>query len=273
MRPYVYVLSFGMALAASSLTRGNVLFSWDSVNFALGVEHIDVTAHRPHPPGYIALIAAARFLQFGSDVPTALLRVTALAAALNAVVLWEFVLGATKSQRAAWVAWSVVISSPLCWFYASTAEVYGLELLSSLLCGAAAVACLRHRSSTWPALGLGVSFGMSILVKPTVSVLMMPLWVYVCGQLSGSARQRVVLSGLGGMAIGAAALAAVIPVHQLVSLTLDQLGGTLAGDARFDPFHRVEPSAEGCSRTLCALLWAWEEVSHAPGDAATTAMS
>ena len=33
--------------------RSRHLFSWDSANYAFAVERIDISAHRPHPPGYL----------------------------------------------------------------------------------------------------------------------------------------------------------------------------------------------------------------------------
>ena len=36
--------------------RSRALFSWDSANYALALERIDIGAHRPHPPGYLAYV-------------------------------------------------------------------------------------------------------------------------------------------------------------------------------------------------------------------------
>src|SRR5215208_6273390 len=32
-------------------TRTDFLFSWDAVNFALAMDHWDLSLHQPHPPG------------------------------------------------------------------------------------------------------------------------------------------------------------------------------------------------------------------------------
>ena len=42
--------------------RSHALYSWDSANFALAMADIDIAAHRPHPPGYIGYVLAARAL-------------------------------------------------------------------------------------------------------------------------------------------------------------------------------------------------------------------
>jgi hypothetical protein len=55
----------------------------DSVNFALGVRHFDVAAHRPHPPGYPVYIAAGKIavgaLDLVSDAPESAIDARALA--------------------------------------------------------------------------------------------------------------------------------------------------------------------------------------------------
>src|SRR3954464_108685 len=55
-----------IALIAIVITRwifrSHALFSWDSANFALGMIHIDIGAHRPHPYGYLGYVLVARGL-------------------------------------------------------------------------------------------------------------------------------------------------------------------------------------------------------------------
>src|SRR5262249_57393179 len=58
-------LIVGLALALATVisrvpARAHLLPTWDAVQFALALERYDIVAHRPHPPGYILYIAAAR---------------------------------------------------------------------------------------------------------------------------------------------------------------------------------------------------------------------
>lgn len=54
----------------------------DSINFALGVRHFDVSQHQPHPPGYPVFIAIAKLVHAaGAEPTTALALVSAVAAA------------------------------------------------------------------------------------------------------------------------------------------------------------------------------------------------
>ncbi len=237
MRRWVYLLSALVAVVAFGLTASDSLYSWDSVNFALGVERFDVSAHRPHPPGYLALVWCARLLSVAMPVPRALLLVSAVAAALSCVVIWEVARLTTRSEGGALLAWSVVVSSPLLWFYASTAEIYAFELLASVACGAACVAFLLRDSSVAAAVAMGGAFGAAVLVKPSAAVLMLPLWLYAVTRSRGTARSWAVGAVVVGLGIGGAVLVSVVPLRELVGSTTGQLAGTVQADARFDPFH------------------------------------
>ena len=59
-------LAVSAAAAVTILTRlpfrSEFLFSWDSANYALAMSRIDIVAHRPHPPGYLGYVFAARLI-------------------------------------------------------------------------------------------------------------------------------------------------------------------------------------------------------------------
>ena len=40
------------ALIVYVATQSQSLDDWDSVQFAMGIEHYDIRLHHPHPPGY-----------------------------------------------------------------------------------------------------------------------------------------------------------------------------------------------------------------------------
>jgi len=50
------------AIAMRVPFRSHYLHSWDSANYALAMERIDIATHRPHPPGYVGYVMAARGL-------------------------------------------------------------------------------------------------------------------------------------------------------------------------------------------------------------------
>src|SRR6478672_1098379 len=74
--------------------RSHALFSWDSANFAMALDRIDIAMHRPHPPGYLGYVLVARVLRrVFPDANTALVVwnwiATALAALTTAAIAFE----------------------------------------------------------------------------------------------------------------------------------------------------------------------------------------
>src|SRR5215470_6783477 len=60
--------AIGLGLAAATVLsripfRAHLLPTWDAVQFALALDHYDIAAHQPHPPGYILYVAAARLVR------------------------------------------------------------------------------------------------------------------------------------------------------------------------------------------------------------------
>jgi hypothetical protein len=66
------------------------LEEWDTANYALGVEQLDLSRHQPHAPGYILLIWAARAVKplVGQDPIRALSLLAALSGALTVPLLY-----------------------------------------------------------------------------------------------------------------------------------------------------------------------------------------
>jgi hypothetical protein len=86
----------GIGLVAATVIsrwpfRSRFLFSWDSANFALGIARIDIAQHRPHPPGYLGYVLAARALNAVlHDANTAMVLWNIAATALAALVIGRF---------------------------------------------------------------------------------------------------------------------------------------------------------------------------------------
>src|SRR5438094_7168570 len=71
--------------------RSHFLFSWDSANFALALDKIDIAMHRPHPPGYLGYVFAGRLLQHVfPDANTALVAWNLIATTVAAFVTAAF---------------------------------------------------------------------------------------------------------------------------------------------------------------------------------------
>jgi hypothetical protein len=48
---------------------GEVLYHWDSLNFAFSLERFDVAASQPHVPGYLLYVGLIRLVNLAFDNP------------------------------------------------------------------------------------------------------------------------------------------------------------------------------------------------------------
>src|SRR5687767_5428741 len=52
--------------------QSNILHHWDSINFALALDHFDLYMHRPHPPGmFVFYILLGRLINWALQDPNA----------------------------------------------------------------------------------------------------------------------------------------------------------------------------------------------------------
>ncbi len=95
----------------------------DSINFALGVRHYDISQHQPHPPGYPLFIGGAKLLHAAglSEVHAlSLLGVLAGGFALLACMrLFAAMADEQGDSPFIWLAVLVVAASPVFWFTAA----------------------------------------------------------------------------------------------------------------------------------------------------------
>jgi hypothetical protein len=154
--------------------RSRFLYHWDSVNFALGLEHFDIYQHQPHPPGYFLYVMTGRLVRLlVGDANASLVWMSVLAAGLTAAA--TFWLGRSLwNRRAGIVASLLFLTSPLFWFHGEVALSYMVEALFVVL---VALLCYGHLKGTdervWlSALVLGVAGGF----RPNTMVFLLPLW-------------------------------------------------------------------------------------------------
>jgi len=155
--------------------RSSVLLHWDSVNFALALEHYDVRMHQPHPPGYFLYVMMGRAVQFLiSDGNAALVWLSLVASALGVVAL--YVLGAEMfDQRVGIISAALTLTSPLVWFHGEVALSYAVEFTLVTILATLGYRQLQgeRRWWLWTALLLGVVGG----VRQNTLVLLLPLWL------------------------------------------------------------------------------------------------
>jgi hypothetical protein len=184
--------------------RSHWLFSWDSANYALALARIDIGAHRPHPPGYLGYVLAARGLNtFLHDPNLSLVLWNVVATLLSALVLAAFARQSADREKsgigAELAPVAILLFSPLLWFYGEVAEIYPSELLVSLLVAYTAwrAVCGHDRAIYW----CTVALAAAVAFKVTAAILMLPVVGYAWTRVPTTARRRSIV--LLGTLVGA----------------------------------------------------------------------
>lgn len=107
--------------------RSQILYHWDSVNFAFAMREFDVAKEQPHPPGYILYVWLCRGvdLLFG-DAQTTMVWISVVASAL-AVVAFFCLARSMYDRRTGLIAALFLKTSPLFWFYGEIALPHALD--------------------------------------------------------------------------------------------------------------------------------------------------
>lgn len=202
------------ALVVLALTvwpvRSRHLFSWDSANYAFAVERIDISLHRPHPPGYLGYVFAARALRhLTRDVNAAFVMWNLIALATAATLTASLAASAGLSTAAAWAAAVLVVTSPLVWFYTSVAEIYVSELLWATAAGSWAYAAVKGRPTAF--FWCTASLACAALFKMSTMVLMLPVAAYAWHRLAPPARVYSALFLVGLLSVVAAVFISIQP--------------------------------------------------------------
>lgn len=219
--------------------RSHALYSWDSANFALALQEIDIAAHQPHPPGYLGYVWAGRAIAAtGADANLALVIWNIIATIVALLVLLRFTrelaAESADASRAMVIAGLIFCSSPLLWFYGTVAEIYPSELLVTVLIAFTAWRAIRGipRAMSWCA----GAVTLALLFKVSAAVLMSPLVLYAWSRVHARDRRHSALMLLAGAAAAGAAFLVLQPDlptvvwHQLASATSETR--LIDGDAR-----------------------------------------
>ncbi len=161
------ILLFGTALLLYLSFQSISLDDFDSVSFALALDHFDIALQQPHPPGFPVYVVAGRVVRlFIGDPRAALTFLSAISGAAAVLALsW---LGMEVGQpRAGLIAALWLMLLPVFWLTSTMAlsDVPGLVLV--LL----AVMCLwkGRRAGRWLAVG-SVLAGLALGLRPQNAV-------------------------------------------------------------------------------------------------------
>ena len=106
-----------------------ILYHWDSVNFAYAMREFSVAKEQPQPPGYIVYVWLCRLVDaVAHDAQTTMVSISIVASALAVVALF----GLGRSMFGRWIgviAALFLATSPLFWFYGEIALPHTLDAL------------------------------------------------------------------------------------------------------------------------------------------------
>ncbi len=118
---------FLVVLFSRVLFKSQVLYHWDSVNFAYAITEFDMAKEQPHAPGYIGYVWLTRLVDmFFHNAQNTMVTISIISSGLSVVAL--FFLGQAMFSRAAgFIAALFLASSPLFWFYGEIALPHTLD--------------------------------------------------------------------------------------------------------------------------------------------------
>ncbi len=173
-------LLIGLGIVSRLPFQSTILHHWDSVNFALALEHFDVRLHQPHPPGtFLVYILVGRLFNLFLHNPNAsLVWVSIIATGLAMAAI--FILGTIWFDRRTGLATALlIVTSPLVWFHGEVALSYQLEFLWVLMI---ILACCKVPAGATKALyASALLLGLSGGIRPNTPFFLFPLWFTAVG--------------------------------------------------------------------------------------------
>ena len=120
---------FALTILSRMPFQSQILYHWDSVNFATAMREFSVAKEQPQPPGYIVYVWLCRLVDVvARDAQTTMVSISIAASALAVVAL--FYLGRSMyDRRVGLIAALLLGTSPLFWFYGEIALPHTLDAL------------------------------------------------------------------------------------------------------------------------------------------------
>ena len=132
-----------------------ILYHWDSVNFAYAMREFDVAKGQPQPPGYIVYVWLCRAVDLlFNDAQKTMVWISIVASALAVVAL--FYLGRSIfERRVGLIAALFLATSPLFWFYGEIALPHAIDALLVVVSGWWLYETMRgHHGYLYPAVAV-----------------------------------------------------------------------------------------------------------------------
>ncbi|MCX6028553.1 MAG: glycosyltransferase family 39 protein [Chloroflexi bacterium] len=188
-----------MALLTRLPLATQMLYSWDSVNFAFAMQRFDVTHYAPHPPGYLYYVGLARLFDLAlHDANASLVLVSILFAGLSVAAL--FCLGRTAFDRATGVIAALsLLGSVTFWAYGVIALSY-MTLAFFSIATAWLAYLILFRGARQKLLLLTVVYCIGGGFRPDLLLFLAPLWLVCLARASWRERLLNAVLALAGFA-------------------------------------------------------------------------
>jgi len=190
---------FGIVLLTRIPFRSQILYHWDSVNFAYALKTFDITKDQPQPPGYILYVWLSRLVDLLlRDPQKTLVGISIVASALAVVTVFYF--GTIFINRSVGlISASLLASSPLFWFYGELALPHVLDCFLVLLCVSLLYRVMRGETGyLYPCVGLLAVTGG---VRQQTLVFLLPLAIFAFRRLGWKSWVGAVSFGIGACTI------------------------------------------------------------------------
>jgi hypothetical protein len=171
-------------------------YEWDSVNYALALDHFSIPDGQPHAPGYLFYVLAGKLLHLFIQNPITALNVLNLVLGVVALTACYRCAKLLSSRRAGIMAAFLFTASPLAWFYGEVAEIYSADAAVSALLGYLFFRYTRDRreiSLFRATLALGLSGGF----RASTQFFFVPAWLFLLTRV-GDHRKKTVI-GMHGL--------------------------------------------------------------------------
>jgi hypothetical protein len=151
------------------------LYYFDSVNFALALEHFNPALHQPQPPGYPLFVGFARLLHLFVKRPEDVFLLSGILSASGAVLL-TWVLGERMfSGSAGILAAALLLMNPVFWLAGLSNQIRLFLALGGVSVALLAWRALQDSSRAgWLYAAFG-ALGVAAGFRPAASVLLLPL--------------------------------------------------------------------------------------------------
>lgn len=156
----------------------HILYHWDSINFALGLQHFDVAAGQPHVPGYILYVFLGQLVNaLVNNAQVTLAGISVVSSGLAVAALYGLGRIMFNRQIGLWAA-LLLASSPLYWFYGEIALPHSLDAFVVVV-GVWLFYRIKQGQTSLAipaAIWLGIAGGM----RPQTELFLAPLALYAC---------------------------------------------------------------------------------------------